>query len=96
MTEEDIYSVIINYFENHTNNRLDGQTFILKCMGKLEKIKDETIIDNSLILLEHYLDGDIIRNSYNNLGIPLNKLTTGDKEALTCILEQEFIPSQEG
>ena len=100
--EEKVYSFIIKYFEimtyfkTHSHNRSGALTFILECMERLEKVGDENIIDNSLVLFTHYLGDGIFMDTYNTFGAPLGELANGDKKILNMILEQEFITSQGG
>ena len=91
-----IYSKIIKYYENHTFNRLDAQFFILDCMNRLEKVKDEEIIDNSLRLLTQCLEDDMLIDSYNDQGLSTNELTDNHIKTLNCILKQEFTTSYGG
>ncbi len=91
--EMKVYSFIIKYFETHTDNREGAFDFLLKCMGRLDKLNDEDIIDNSITLFTHYLGNNVFMDTYNTFGVPLDKLTNGDRKVFTGVLHQEFIVS---
>ena len=96
ITDNEIYSEIIDFFINHTHNYEEAQVFILKCMDRLEKSKDEDIINDSLTLLRICLEDDVLLDSYNNIGTLTTNLSSTDKGICNFILHQELISSTVG
>ena len=92
--ELDYYLSIIDFFQNQNTNREATEIWknksLIELMKVLKRTRKKEFVKNAIILILSLFD-EVPPDSYNNRGIKVNSLASGDKLSYIDILKSEFI-----
>ncbi|MFX1374374.1 MAG: hypothetical protein ACFFA0_01045 [Promethearchaeota archaeon] len=94
--ELEVYSQIIDYYQDESINRDKKEIWInksiIELMKYLKRTRNRKLVTNALILILS-LSEDIPPDIYNNRGVSFNRISKKDKSILIEGLKEEFLPN---